>query len=41
MLQAVPVVAALTPAAHVATTEERGFAGRGAAFGGGGASDKF
>jgi hypothetical protein len=41
MVQTVPVVAALTPAAHVATTEERGFAGRGGAFGGGGASDKF
>jgi hypothetical protein len=41
MFQTVPVVAAFTPAAHVAATEEKGFAGRGGAFGGGGASDKF
>ena len=41
MLQTVPVVAAFTPAAHIPATEEKGFAGRGGAFGGGGASDKF
>ena len=41
MLQTVPVVATFTPTAHVPATEEKGFAGRGGAFGGGGASDKF
>ena len=39
-LQTVPVVAAFTPAAHV-TTEDKGFAGRGGTFGGGGVSDRF
>jgi hypothetical protein len=41
VLQTLPVVAAFTPAASAAPTEEKGFAGRGGAFGGGGASDKF
>jgi len=42
ILQTVPVVAAFTPpAAPVAATDAPGFTGRGGAFGGGGASDKF
>jgi len=41
ILQAVPVAAAFTPAAHVTPRQEEGFAGRGGAFGGGGASDKY
>jgi hypothetical protein len=41
ILQTVPVVAAFTPAAAITPKEEQGFAGRGGAFGGGGASDKF
>jgi hypothetical protein len=41
LLQAVPVAAALTPAAPVAASEDEGFAGRGGAFGGGGASERF
>jgi hypothetical protein len=41
LLQAVPVVAALTPAAPAAAREDEGFAGRGGAFGGGGASDRY
>jgi len=41
MLQAVPVAAAFTPAAHVTPRAEEGFAGRGGAFGGGGASDRY
>jgi uncharacterized membrane protein len=40
-LQTVPVVAAFTPAPAVTKTEEQGFVGRGGAFGGGGASDRF
>jgi len=42
IFQTVPVVAAFTPAAApAAATEEKGFAGRGGTFGGGGASDRF
>ena len=41
MLQAVPVAVAFTPAAHVTPRGEEGFAGRGGAFGGGGASDRY
>jgi hypothetical protein len=41
ILQTLPVVAAFTPAASAAAGEEKGFAGRGGAFGGGGASDKY
>jgi hypothetical protein len=41
ILQTVPVVAAFTPAAPAAAAEEKGFAGRGGTFGGGGASGKF
>jgi hypothetical protein len=40
-LQTLPVIAAFTPAAPAAAAEEQAFAGRGGAFGGGGASDKF
>jgi hypothetical protein len=41
LLQTLPVVAAFTPAASVAPAEDKGFAGRGGAFGGGGASERF
>jgi hypothetical protein len=41
ILQTVPVVAAFTPAAPATAVEEKGFAGRGGTFGGGGASEKF
>jgi hypothetical protein len=40
-LQTLPVVAAFTPAASAAAVEDKGFAGHGGAFGGGGASDKY
>jgi hypothetical protein len=40
-LQTLPVVAAFTPAAPAAAVEDKGFVGRGGAFGGGGASDKY
>ena len=40
-LQTLPAIAAFTPAAPAAAAEEKAFAGRGGAFGGGGASDKF
>ena len=41
LFQTVPVVTALTPAPHVVAAEEKGFAGQGGAFGGGGASDSY
>ena len=41
LLQAVPVVAAFTPAADAPAADEKGFTGRGGTFGGGGASEKF
>jgi hypothetical protein len=41
LLQTVPVVAAFTPAAPAAAADEKGVAGRGGTFGGGGASDTF
>lgn len=41
LLQAVPAMAALTPAAPAPAGEAQGLGGRGGAFGGGGASEKF
>jgi hypothetical protein len=41
LLETVPVVGAFTPAAPVAPAQEKGFAGGGGTFGGGGASEKF
>lgn len=41
LLETVPVAGAFTPAAPVAPAQEKGFAGGGGTFGGGGASEKF
>ena len=41
LLQAVPVVAAFTPAADAPAADEPDFTGRGGTFGGGGASGEF
>jgi hypothetical protein len=41
VLQVVPVVATLTPPAHSPVAVEKGLAGSGGQFGGGGASGKF
>jgi hypothetical protein len=41
LLQGVPVVAGLAPAASAPASPERGFAGQGGQFGGGGASGRF
>ena len=41
VLEVVPVVAAFTPPASAPAAEDRGFAGKGGQFGGGGASDRF
>jgi hypothetical protein len=41
MLQTVPVVATVTPSAVTPVAAEKGFAGSGGTFGGGGAGEKF